>query len=1491
MKKTAASLLTCFIALGFVASVRAISLSSTAQLVLPGATLADLSTHTLIAHMGDFSFDNPGTEVTFFDRQETEVNGVLTKVTYQLQAIDTSYVKAAKVEFTDGEGGVHARFADGNFANYSSSFSSFGDEPLSDNPVTYAYSPSDFELAAHATAISVNFTHGGKGLGTSSSVRYGAGAYAVPYSSWNNMLAANNGTATFGGVTVTITGTRGSYSCTQLSVTNDLRQGYIDESGTYATPTVTVTGIPYQYYRVVAYAASDARNVKFGHMTINGKDYTGTDGATIKGTDSWGSTGDYNTAKGLREGVNYLVSDVESNSTATIVGNRGGTTVRGCIAAVQIVEFVPPVVRTATIDDGGAKSLSGLSWDDESVDNSLPGNKIVVNVNEDTTLDVGDALELYWIEFNVAAGKTLTLTGEDVFAKKIAVNGLGHVIAGDPSQLRGSIVGDGNLVVSGGLSMAEMSSFDGMCWIYGTTAGEGTGVVSDTSVRSFAGRIPPAGVSVDEWVVSLDETREEFGKGGMTVTDVPAGVTLHVTRPDNTTTNITPSEGTATLSDPVKIAGEATLLDITFKNNEADSGWFTYKADAAFLLKYDSNATFNNSEWDDTTGVYIKHHPYVSEAGEAFVSLGDFTAVVVGTVSPTPRRQFIHIGSSSTGGQGILIATTENDNEVLIAVNSEKEIDVAGGVKASVPNAATARHAFVVVRKGNTFNVWVDGVKRGSFTVADGFAIGRSTAGNIHSGIQVGSDFGGTIKNAKTYEAVSNSDSETGVANVIRVFDYAISDAQAEEVFNAYPYVSQGGLFSRTVDGDGTLSETGAWTKSGDAETYAVPVGATVDDVYYNPSATLTVNASSEIEVNADLAVETLTVGGSAAVAFASDGTHAMRADAVIVNSPVTIEHGALDISAAPVQLGSSGSIAFDCSTVEMPLLWTQSRLQLTGLIDRDDARVTLAAVPTAAYISAVMAYNESVSCYDLVMTPVSRHGVWAGTVDGNLCDARNWMDGTLPLDGEAVIIGSTNAVTLTIPEGMTFNPSSITFPEGSASVTIEGPGTIPVVSSITNLSTATHDITVPMHFADKISVVQLAKSYDSRGRGSVRFSGGAYGTSMDADASHYINGHYFLSESNGITANVQQNDTRYGMSKGSSLTVPEVSSLYELALGWGDCTSTAAGGAFTTGVYRTSSRILCFNEGEFVVTNELAVALPPNADLHLAWNQGGGAFKFEKVTLGDSGVSKWLYFAMAHTETWPKNVWIGEGGLNFAPNASENTCYCLGYYRTNDVITVRPWHADYTIAAKTNGSRDVVVQMVGRFGTTDENGVARTVTCDGRLFNYVPAGDRRVEIFGAGRFVVNAVNPLTVPVSVTDTATLAINPGKKMTEGTTTVNEGAALEVAQSGTVAFGGALELKNGATLAFNYTQRGTAPVLDLTGKTVSFAEGAATNVTVKIASDLRPGVNARVLTSGGGFAGVNVSLADGAPEWATGVTVNEDGNIALEVKRSSFGIIIR
>ena len=136
----------------------------------------------------------------------------------------------------------------------------------------------------------------------------------------------------------------------------------------------------------------------------------------------------------------------------------------------------------------------------------------------------------------------------------------------------------------------------------------------------------------------------------------------------------------------------------------------------------------------------------------------------------------------------------------------------------------------------------------------------------------------------------------------------------------------------------------------------------------------------------------------------------------------------------------------------------------------------------------------------------------------------------------------------------------------------------------------------------------------------------------------------------------------------------------------------------------------------------------------------------------------------------------------------------------------------------------------------------------------------------------------------VTNTICLSDYKGATLGTGSYAVGTNATLQVAESGTNAVGN-LTLKDGATLAFNFTDKTSAPNLDLTGKTVT-RDGM---VLVKV-TGARPFGTDVVLTSGGKFTGATVSLAVGSAKWAASVSVNSDGNIVVS-RRRGFTILVK
>ena len=517
---------------------------------------------------------------------------------------------------------------------------------------------------------------------------------------------------------------------------------------------------------------------------------------------------------------------------------------------------------------------------------------------------------------------------------------------------------------------------------------------------------------------------------------------------------------------------------------------------------------------------------------------------------------------------------------------------------------------------------------------------------------------------------------------------------------------------------------------------------------------------------------------------------------------------------------------------------------------------------------------------------------IWTGSGgDSRLGTAANWLGGNIPASGANVFIALATAGEIEC-DIADFSPASITFPANSAAVTITGENAINGVVSVTNLSANSHTIDVPVYFAGDIQVKQAAMAeVGDLAKAHVTFAGGAYaapGYALENDSSaavysRCIFGKYYLANGEDApwTAMYQNSNRRVCLADNSTLYIPYAGALTELYIGnnahvdVGKMTLTAA------------SRVSYRNNGEMAVTN---LTLTGTGDRSMSYNQGttvSPVFKFERIDT--SMTDNWCYFADGNAAS--RGVYyIGAGGLNFS-SASATGSYCVGKNVANDAQTIRPWYSDFTIGDRGNNAACFVLVRDVTFCTDDESGTGRTITMDAiaRGYGTTPT----VTVSGSGTLRVNksAKNTTQPSVAVTDKATLALKPGVVFTTSTITVNSGAALQVAESGTLALGGDLALKAGATLGFNYTTR-DAPVLDLTDKTVTFDEGATTNIVVKItaAEGRRGRGGVRTLTSGGKFADATVSLAAGAPTWVKGVSV-VDGDIVLNVKSTGMVIIVK
>ena len=321
--------------------------------------------------------------------------------------------------------------------------------------------------------ININFTNDGNNLSTESDV----GVIGVPGNKWNNYVAAasasyagasicdDTGTQTqaLTGLDVAISEALGSYQASSLSPSSDLRHGYIDDRNEDGkrTPTVEISGIPFEKYRVIVYHSTETANTTFGYDTVNGDNLCYVDGVLVNGSGrtSWGNSGPSNSADPIEEGVNTLITGVYTAMPLTVVGHMYN---RGCIAAVQVVN-----VDEATIDAAGTYTLAGLFGSVGTTAN------FYINVTENATLNIPSDITIAAIDLNIATGKTLTLTGAKLTATTggFTVSGGGKVLIDVVNSvnygakvIEGKIYGatDIELTTSAGGAYLEIDPSDGV---------------------------------------------------------------------------------------------------------------------------------------------------------------------------------------------------------------------------------------------------------------------------------------------------------------------------------------------------------------------------------------------------------------------------------------------------------------------------------------------------------------------------------------------------------------------------------------------------------------------------------------------------------------------------------------------------------------------------------------------------------------------------------------------------------------------------------------------------------------------------------------------------------------------------------------------------------------------------------------------------------------------------------------------------------------------
>ena len=553
-------------------------------------------------------------------------------------------------------------------------------------------------------------------------------------------------------------------------------------------------------------------------------------------------------------------------------------------------------------------------------------------------------------------------------------------------------------------------------------------------------------------------------------------------------------------------------------------------------------------------------------------------------------------------------------------------------------------------------------------------------------------------------------------------------------------------------------------------------------------------------------------------------------------------------------------------------------------VVDSDGNTITLQSGDEVVFDDTVAGSNATVYFGETLPTGVtySFSDNWTGTVlpegvdtattyiwtgangDGNMNTDGNWYGNAAPSTGAAVYIPAAKTVTIVNNiEG--FAPASITFGPGSGQVTIGG-NAITGVAAVTNLSSAVQTFNAPVS-GNAIDIYNTSTHCAFRGGitlGSATFGGAA------TDDARALVGAWTFTGGDGYTWTPVANNR---VMDNSSVTVEgQLLNPSSLVIDAG-CVVTAA---TLKATHSVKSALINTDNGCLVVTGECR--LETKADCYLAApaddsKENNATVEFDSYYAKPNG-------------GWPrinaKTVIVGAGGITCA----QNFVYFAGcpvlYSKTGS------FSLDSKFSGKFIGATTGVEINTTQYGTGN---VPATITVNAEYGKWND-NDRRgaMKVTGCGTVLFNSNSTFTGGLTVSDTATVAVNPGKQPGAGTVTVNNGATLQVAQSGTVTLGGGLTLADGAALGFNFTGKQTAPVLNVTGKTVTLNGNKNVTVKVSAADGVRPKGDSYVLTSGGKFGDATVSLAADAPDWVSRVKV-ENGEIVLDVKRKGFVLIVK
>ena len=824
---------------------------------------------------------------------------------------------------------------------------------------------------------------------------------------------------------------------------------------------------------------------------------------------------------------------------------------------------------------------------------------------------------------------------------------------------------------------------------------------------------------------------------------------------------------------------------------------------------------------------------YVSKTGDVTVATGNnssryFRVAHKGTATVekeagdwTVRREFQICANAGAKGRfyhrGGTLAVKDTNKYILVGnantADYDAYLEISGGTVSCESAITIAQQG----KPGSRAEILVKG------------------SGTLHGdmGLNVGYDAAGTL-----------TIQDGGLVDIPNK-SVALSSHSSDAAEKSYINLEGGVLRTRFVDygsgsAVGTLTFDGGTLKAaaGNTNGYFILDSAKLAVLVGDNGGTIDTSEAA-VEIPASIANASGASGGLAVVG----GRNAAFTGTLSYAGATTVELGtSVSFATKP-----AGGIAVS-APAETPSTFAYSRISLTGGETFTQAEVD--ALDTPSPWSATLSSDAKFILFTCNAAPGG--AVWVGGTSGTFSTAANWLSETVPASGAAVTISSSFPATLDC-DIADFSPSSITFPAGTAKVTIGGTGNIAGISSVTNLSSANHEFTVPVSGGD---VTIYNSSTYCIYTGGLTVDTVAFGATGNTKCSIYGNWH-IKGDWHPVSGNA--------LYSGALVTVDgTLLNPNNISINSG-CVVTAA----TMSATGDCQHFAYVNNGRLVVTGLCTVATTVDPYFARVAAKDNATVEFGSFYANTPG--KWTYATAKH-------IVVGAGGMDGATRI---------HFQNGPTLHSRTeaFSLNSTGGAGYSGDSTGVTIDTTQYGTESS---PATVTINAVYTKQSNSNPGAVKVTGCGTVVFNTASTFSNGLTASDTATVAVNAGCKPGAGTVTLNGTSTLKVAQSGAVVLGGALTVAEGAALAFNFTDKRTAPTLSVSSATIS---GDALNVKVSAADGVRPRGGKHSLTSGGAFTGVSsVSLAAGVPKWVASVAV-VDGDVVLTAKPSGTMVIVR